>query len=157
MSNLNDLFEDPSAKVEHFENTYARLKSSPDVEPPRRLMFEFEKPHKAAWISRWLAPLTASAAVAFAVVTLTPRPPAQPQIVERVIQQQVSAPAQAVDYQKTIDELRAELNKRDAAQAQEIRRVRGEVAALDNYQRMVERETWQNASQLLAMTTKGQE
>src|SRR5215831_13359658 len=114
MSEMNDLFEDPSAKVEHFRSTYNMLKSSPDVEPPRRIMFEFEKPRQAAWLWRWLAPMAASAAVAFAVVTFTPRLQAPPQIVERVVQQQVSTPAPTpVDYQQQIDELRTELQKRD--------------------------------------------
>src|SRR5581483_2267703 len=101
MSNLNDLFEDPSAKVEHFKSTYAMLKSSPDVEPPRRLMFEFEKPRKASWLWQWMAPMAASAAVAFAVVTFTPRPQAPPQIVKEVVQQQAPAVA-PVNYQQQI-------------------------------------------------------
>src|SRR5690348_3629271 len=95
MADLNELFEDPSAKVEQYKSTYAFLKSSPDVEPPRRMLFEFEKPQTAAWLWRWLAPMAASAAVAFAVVTFTPRPRTPPQIVERVVQQQASAPAPA--------------------------------------------------------------
>ena len=32
-------------QVEQFQTTYAMLKSSPDAEPPRRILFEFEKPH----------------------------------------------------------------------------------------------------------------
>jgi len=153
MSDLNKLFEDPSAKVEHFESTYAMLKSSADVEPPRRIMFEFEKSRPAAWIWRWLAPMAASAAVAFAVVTLTPRPQAPPQIVERVVQQQIPSPAaQPVDYQQIIENLRAELKQRDIAQAKEIQRVRGDIDWLQWNQRAVERANIENASsiQLLA-------
>src|ERR1051326_8908330 len=111
--------------VEQFQTTYAVLKTSPDVEPPRRILFEFEKPRAAGWIWRWLAPMTASAAVAALVVTFTPRPQQPPQIVERVVQQQSSAPqAQAVDYQKTIDDLREEIKQRDAAQARQLQEVR---------------------------------
>jgi hypothetical protein len=148
---------DCRAQVEQFQTTHALLQTSVDVDPPRKIFFEFEKPRAASWIWRWLAPMSASAAVAFAVVSFAPRP--QPQIIERVVQQQPAAAA-PMDYQKVIDELRAEdrlwlageLNKRDEAHAKEIQRVRGEIAYLDAYQRAVERETWQNASsiQLLA-------
>ena len=158
MSDLNDLFEDPSAKVEHFRSTYERLKSSPDVEPPRRLMFEFEKARPTAWIWRWLAPMTASAAVAFAVVMFTPRPQAPPQIVERVVQQQVQAPAPApVNYQQEIDELRAELRARDAAQIKEFQRIRGGMDVLAADQRAIQRENIVNESdiqQLAALRTR---
>ena len=148
MSDLNELFEDQSAKVEQFKSTYARLKSSPDAEPPRRLMFEFEKPQSAAWIWRWLAPMAASAAVAFAVVTLTPRPQAPPQIVERVVQQQNQTPAaQPVDYQQEIQELRAELKARDVAEAKEFKRVRGEMDSMAMDQRLMKRETVLNESE----------
>jgi len=149
-------------QVAQFQSTYAMLKTSPDVEPPRRILFEFEKPVVASWIWRWLAPMAASAAVALAVVHFAPQP--QPQIVERVIQQPAAQPAaQPVDYQKIIDELRAsqevwlanELKKRDSANGQEIRRLHSEVAALDYYQRKIERENWDTARdvQLLAAKT----
>jgi hypothetical protein len=118
MSDLNNLFEDPSAKVEHFESTYAMLKSSPDVEPPRRIMFEFEKPRAAGWLWRWLGPMTASAAVAFAVVTFTPRP---------------QAPPQQADYKELV---------------KEIQRVRGEMDLIEADQRAVQRENIENASNI---------
>ena len=125
MSDLNELFEDPSTKVEHFESTYRMLKSSTDVEPPRRLMFEFEKPRAAGWLWRWLGPMTASAAVAFAVVTFTPRP---------------QAPPQQTDYQQLVKELQ---------------RVRGEMDVIEADQRSVAKENITNASdiqQLAALT-----
>jgi anti-sigma factor RsiW len=115
-------------QVEQFQSTHAMLRTSVDVEPPRRIMLEFEKPRVASWMRRWLAPMAASAAVALAVVTFVPRP--QPQIVE----------------------LANELKKQSAAQEKEILRVRGELALLDSYQRATERETIDNGSsiQLLA-------
>ena len=141
--------------VEQFQMTHAMLKTSRDVEPPRRIMFEFEKPRALPWMWRWLAPMAASAAVAFAVVSLTPRP--APQIVERFVQQPVAAQpvataAEPVDYQKIEAWLSNELKKRDAEQTKELLRVRGELALLNSYQRAVEKETWENASsiQLLA-------
>src|SRR5881394_927167 len=62
-------------QVEQFRSTYAMLKTSPDLEPPRRTVFEFEKPVAPSWIWRWLGPMTASAAVALAVVSFVPRTP----------------------------------------------------------------------------------
>jgi anti-sigma-K factor RskA len=133
-------------QVEQFQTTYAMLKTSPDVEPPRRIMFEFEKPRTTAWIWRWLAPMAASAAVAALVVTFTPRPQQPPQIIERVVREQASAPpAQPVDYKKIIDDLRKELQQRDAGQAKQMQVLRSELAALDYDQRRMEREQWELA------------
>jgi anti-sigma factor RsiW len=142
-------------QVSGFQSTYVMLKSSPDAEPPRRILFEFEKPQRAAWIWRWVGPMTAAAAVAFAVVTLTPRPQLQPQVVERIVQQPVAtavpasaAAPQQVDYQQLIDELRADLKKRDAEHTKEFQRVRGEMALWEAYQLKIERDTDSNASQI---------
>jgi anti-sigma-K factor RskA len=142
-------------QVEQFQTTYAMLKTSPDVEPPRRILFEFEKPRASAWIWRWLAPMAASAAVAALVVTFTPRPQQPPQVIERrVVEQQASAPqAQPVDYQKIIDDFREEIKQRDAAQGRQLQQVRHDVALLDHYQQAVERETWDNASSIQKLAT----
>src|SRR3954470_1205476 len=105
-------------RVEEFQSTYAMLKTSPDHELPRRILFEFEKPRSTSWIYRWLAPMATSAAVALAIVTLAPRPQPQPQIIERVVQQQqASAVPQQVNYQQMIDEIRTELKKQNAEDA----------------------------------------
>jgi len=148
-------------QVEHFRSTYAMLKTSPDLEPLRRTVFEFEKPAAPSWIWRWLGPMTASAAVALAVVTFVPR---TPQIVERVIQQPApQAATQPVDYQRIINELRpaqqawleTELKKRDAAHVAQLQSVRADVASLYVDQKRLERETWENGGsiQLLAART----
>jgi len=50
-----------------------------------------------------------------------------------------------VNYQKVIDDLRAEIKQRDAVQTRDMQQVRGDVAALNYYQRAVERETWELA------------
>jgi len=129
-------------QVEKFRTTFAMLKSSPDVDPPRRILFEFEKPPVMPWLSRWLAPMAASAAVAFAVVHFHPAP--QPQIVERV-RVEVPAPAattptpaasptvQPVDYEKMLGELN-DLRKREATHAIEIQRMRGLVESVARHQ-----------------------
>lgn len=142
-------------QVEQFKSTYAMLKTSPDLEPPRRTIFESEKPVASPWIWRWLGPMAASAAVALAVVSFAPRP--QPQIVERAPQQPaVQATTQPVDYQRIINELRpaeqawleTELKKRDAVHAAELQRVRADVASLYVDQKSLERETWENGGSI---------
>ena len=153
-------------EVEKFQQTHAILKTSLDVEPPQRIVFEVEKPRLVPWMWRWLAPMAASAAVAMAVVTFAPAKT----IVERtVVQQQpaVQPAAQPVDYGEIIKELRiaqeawvvAELNKRDTVQNKEIQRVRGDLALLDSYQRAVWRDTIENAStiQLLAQKSESRD
>jgi hypothetical protein len=162
--------ECPSCRieVEQFQQTHAMLKTSMDVEPPRRIIFEAEKPRMIPWVWRWLAPMAASAAVALMVVQLSPQRP-QLQIVERVVPApQVAVPAsqltaQPIDYQKIINELRdserawlaQELKKRDVMQEQQIQRVRGDLAFMDTYQRATYREMAENAAaiQLLAQRT----
>lgn len=135
-------------QVESFQGTYAMLKASPDTEPPRRVLFEFEKRPTPGWIWRWLAPMATSSAVAVAIVSLSPRP--QPQIIERVVQQQVAAPApaaaQPVNYQQIVDELRAELKKRDVEQAKQFDRVRDEMMFLHRTQQALEKDTDLNSS-----------
>jgi hypothetical protein len=138
---------DCQRQVEQFQTTHAMLRTSVDVEPPRAIMFEFEKPRAVSWMWRWLAPMAASAAVALAVVSLAPRP--QVPIVERVVQQQVAAQpsqvrpvsAEQVDYQKIQEWLTAELNKRDAAREKDVQRVRNEVVELYKTQRVDYRHT----------------
>ena len=98
---------------------------------------------------------------------LAVRPQPQPQIVEHFVPQQqqpvvqsaLSPAAQPVDYQKMINELRAELKARDAAQAKEMQRIHGKVDLLDNYQLAVERDTLDNSRsiQLLAARTDTRE
>ena len=144
-------------QVEKFQSTYAMLKTSPDLDPPRRTVFEFEKPAAASWVWRWLGPMAASAAVALAIVSFAPRP----QIVERVIDQPLpqattQATTQPVDYQRIINELRpaeqawleTELKKRDAAQAAQLQSVRADVASIYLEQQRLQRETWENGGSI---------
>lgn len=148
---------DCRTQVEQFRYTYAVLRTSPDAPPPRSILFEFQKPRTASWLWRWLAPMTASAAVAWAVVNIAPKPAAQPQIVERIVQQPA---AQPVDYQQLLEQLRAsdrvwlanELKKYDAAHATQFQRMRADVDSLAYQQHLIERDQMENARsvQLLA-------
>lgn len=144
-------------QVEQFQSTYTMLKTSPDLNPPRPTVFEFEKTAAPSWIWRWLGPMAASAAVALAVVSFAPRP----RIVERVIQQPApqtttQAATQPVDYQRIINELRpaeqawleTELKKRDAAHTAQLQSVRADVASIYLEQQRLQRETWENGGSI---------
>ena len=144
-------------QVEQFRSTYTMLKTSPDLNPPRPTVFEFEKTAAHSWIWRWLGPMAASAAVALAVVSFAPRP----QIVERVIQQPApqtttQAATQPVDYQRIINELRpaeqawleTELKKRDAEHTAQLQSVRADVASIYLEQQRLQRETWENGGSI---------
>ena len=156
-------------EVESFKRTHAFLKHSPDVEPPRRIIFEAEK-RSFAW--RWVAPLAAAAAIILAVliaapiqvrwqdsqVTIAFREISQnPAPVPDVIREPV---AQPVDYEGIIATVREsqqvwlanELKARDVAHSHEIQRLNGNVAYLESMQRAMYRDTLDNASsiQLLA-------
>lgn len=151
-------------QLEQFEKMHLALRSSPDVEPPRHIVFAPPEP-RAPWaIFDWRvwAPLsTAAAALIIAIFTAispgpalvsvsTPSPAPAPVVVQ----------AQEVDYNRIVDEVRrserawtsGELEKRDQA----IRRLQGELAYYESYQRAVRRETLENASsiQLLAQRTE---
>ena len=65
---------DCRAQVESFQRTHQMLKTSPDLDPPRNIVFEFEKPARrtsgAFW--KWLAPLAATAALALGIAVMAP-------------------------------------------------------------------------------------
>src|ERR1700738_1754774 len=90
MSHVNDriaeyVFEDLSAEemagarkhvaactdckthVEQFQQTHAMLTASPDVDPPRNLVFEFQKPI-ASRLWRWLPAAAVAAVLILAIV-----------------------------------------------------------------------------------------
>lgn len=151
-------------QFEQFERTHHALKALPDVEPPRRIVFDFEKRSvAAAWISRWLGPVAASAAVAFAVVTLVPKQIPQPATPVSILAQQPAGQppaAEPIDYDRIVRELReserawlvAELNRRDAVHQRDLTQIRAEIAYYEDYQRIVLKEAYENAGaiQLLA-------
>ncbi len=149
-------------QVDEFERTHRYLKASPDVEPPRRIIFEAERRVFAPFLWRWAAPMAASAAVAFAVLMAAPKP----QSIERVVVREQPV-VQSVDYQKIIDDLRAsqlewlqaEFRKRGIEESKNLERLRGELAYLESLQRAAYKETVENASsiQLLAQRSERQE
>ena len=88
-----------STKLEGLKRTYAFLQASPDVDPPRPLVFEVEKKRTAnPWVWRWLAP--ALSAVAASIITAM-----------------LMTPASTSNDKEW---LAAELSKRDQAHAAEV-------------------------------------
>ena len=65
---------DCRAQVESFQRTHQMLKTAPDLDPPRNIVFEFEKPARrtsgAFW--KWLAPLAATAALVLGIAVMAP-------------------------------------------------------------------------------------
>jgi hypothetical protein len=153
-------------QYEQFERTHHALKALPELDPPRQIVFGFEKrPLAASWISRWLAPMAASAAVAFAVVTFVPGPATNsPQPSLAVVQPPPAAGVQpvaaTVDYDRIVSELsevqRAwlidEIRKLDLSREREIQRIKAELAYYEDMQRAIWKDTFENAAsiQLLA-------
>jgi anti-sigma factor RsiW len=159
---------DCRGEVEAFRRTRALLRALPDAEPPRRIVFETEKPAVPSWVWRWLSP--AGAAVAASVMTallMTPAAPPAAQPVERIVVERNPA-AQPVDYGRIVSEIRAsqekllaselqkELQKRDAAQTTEIQRLRTELAYLESLQLKIHRENIENASSIQLLAQKSE-
>ena len=151
-------------QVEQFGKLHLSLKSSPDLDPPRRIVFA--PPDRRSWLSvfdwRLAAPAAVAAVLVVAVwISLFPAPPP--------ISIQASAPAPVViqapevDYGRIVNEVRqsertwltGELEKRD----KEIQRLRGELAYYEYFQRTVLKETMENGSsiQLLAQRTESRD
>ena len=147
-------------QVQQFEKTHLFLKTAPDVDPPRRVVFSAPS-HQArqswlAWLD-WRSVAAASAAAAVlagVVIRLAPLPP--PVTVSMPAAAPVVLQSEKVDYARIVSEVRQserawmtrELDKRD----KEIQRLQGELAYYENFQRAVMKETMENASsiQLLA-------
>jgi len=153
-------------QVQLFERTHLALRSLPEAEPPRRVIFA--GPERAArWAVldwRFLAPMaTAVAALVMAVMPASsPAPaPVPVAVTAPVSAAPVVTPAatQTIDYDHIVDQVRQserawfmdQLAKRD----RDIRQLEGQLAYYESYQRTVMKETWENASniQLLAQRT----
>ena len=149
-------------RVKEFQNTYAMLRTTPDVEPPRRIVFETQE-RAEPWFWRWLAP--AASAVAASLLTAlflapgdsnpvqtpvakteqpaTSLPPAQGSAqadVQALVRDAVQQ-AMASERQANSQLLAAELDKRDRGHNLEIQRVRGELAYWESQQRAASRES----------------
>jgi anti-sigma factor RsiW len=156
------------AQVQLFERTHLALKSSPDAELPRHVVFA--PPERATrWAVldwRFLAPM--ATAFAALVVAIMPASSPVPTPAPVAVTAPVSAPvtptaAPAIDYDRIVAQVRQsdrawfqdQLAKRD----KEIRQLEGQLAYYESYQRTVMKETWENASniQLLAQRTSSRD
>jgi hypothetical protein len=125
-------------QVEQFQHIYGMLKASPDVHPPRNIVFEVEKPSvRRLW--RWLTPLAAAALLLITIGLLG------------------SVNVEWRDSQLTIAFGRnipsGEPNQADLAM--EIQRLQGHLAYLDARQQSVERDAIVTAS-TVQLLSRGQ-
>jgi anti-sigma factor RsiW len=154
-------------QVEQFERTRSMLRMSPDAEPPRRIMFEFERP-RAIW--RWLVPAGVAAAVMMAVLIAAPiqiqwrdsqltvafgKMPASVPVVSPVVNSQ-PAP-QPIDYERIIRQVESsertwledELKKHDVEQLRQIRlSLEGNWKYLEAQQQRLEKENAENSANI---------
>jgi hypothetical protein len=175
------------ARVSDFEKIRHTLEELPDVEIPRRVVFV--PSNDSVWSNflspRWLVPMATAAALVLALVLVGPidvdwqesgvviafgevvSPPAS----VPVARQPAITEPQTIDYERIVTELEerqqawleSELVRRvaaiDAANRQEIQRVRANLVYLSDLQRAAGRDTMENSSsiQLLAARTGVQE
>ena len=176
-----DACPDCRKQVEQFQTTHSLLKMAPDREPPRHIVFDFEK-RRSMWT--WLVPAAVAAAVILAVLIATPMqiqwhdsqltitvgagsttpraaltPPLTPPQVTQV------AP-QPIDYDRIANQaagserawLIQELKKRDTEQMKQFRALQGYLAYVESQQQALARDNVENATniQLLAQRSGAQ-
>jgi hypothetical protein len=112
-------------QVDRFQQTLLMLQASPDVDPPRDIVFDFEKP-APSWIWRWLPAGVAVAALLVMTIALAGRVHVQWNDSQLTIAFGEIVPAQT--------DQAAELTT-------EIQRLKGHLAYLEGRQENVERET----------------
>jgi len=119
-------------QVDRFQNTLTMLQAAPDLEPPRNIVFEFEKP-AASRFWRWFPAATALAAVLVMMIALAGRVHMQWHDSQFTVAFGETVPAQT--------DQTAEL-------ATELQRVKGYLALLESRQRAVEQNTMVIASKI---------
>jgi hypothetical protein len=153
-------------QIDQFEKTHLALRSSPDEEPARHIIFG--PTNRRSWLSifDWRLATTASAFAALAIavlVALSPSP--APLAVQVPAPAPVVVQAQTIDYDRIINEVRNEVRQSDRAwiagelqkRDREIQRLQGELAYYESFQRnVIWKETMENGSsiQLLAQRTE---
>ncbi|MBI4474834.1 MAG: hypothetical protein HY646_19335 [Acidobacteria bacterium] len=121
---------DCRTRVEHFQKTHAMLRASPDLDLPRNIVFELEKPSLNRF--RWLTP--AAAAALFVVVIA----------LAGVIHVRWRDSQLTIAFGQIIPP--AENNQ--TALAAEIQRLQGHLAYLEARQQSVERDAIATASRI---------
>jgi hypothetical protein len=153
--------EDCRLRLRQFEKMHIVLRSAPDWDPPRNIVFS--EPQRSAWLSwfDWRPLLTSTAAAALVagiIIRLTPALP--PKTAPTPLAAPAIVEAEKVDYNRIVNEVRQSEREWLAGQLQsrdgEIQRLRAEIAYYDSFQRAVMKETLENGSaiQLLAQRTE---
>ena len=150
-------------QIQQFEKVHLALKASPDMDPPSRIILPLpDRRGRFGWFDwRQLATASAAAALIAGFIAHSPAPaPPAPAAISAPASAPVVVQAEKVDYNRIVNEVQqserswfaGELQKRD----QEIKRLQGELAYYETFQRTVMRETLQNGSaiQLLAQRTE---
>jgi predicted anti-sigma-YlaC factor YlaD len=125
-------------QVERFQQTFLKLKVAPDVELPRNIVFDFERPAKSR-VWRWFPAAAAIAALLLITIALAGR-----------------VHIQWHDSQLTIafGEITAPSTDQDALEV-EIQRLQGHVAYLESRQQVFERDAILTAS-TIELLARGQ-
>jgi hypothetical protein len=167
-------------QVEQFQATHSLLKMAPDTEPPRHIVFEFEK-RRSMWT--WLVPAAVAAAMILAVLiapmqiqwrdsqlTITvgagvtpPQAAVKPAPVPSPVMQ---AAPQPIDYDRIANQVAGserawlieELKKHDTEQMKQFRTLQGYLAYVESQQQALARDNVENAMniQLLAQRSGAQ-
>src|SRR6185369_14600508 len=111
-------------QVERFQKTLTMLQAAPDLEPPRNIVFEFEKP-AANRFWRWFPAMAALAAVLLVTVALVGR-----------VHMQWHDSQLTVAFGQPV----APQADQTAELATELQRVKGYIALLESRQQRVERD-----------------
>jgi hypothetical protein len=128
-------------QVEQFQITHAMLKASPDVEPPRNIVFDFEKP-RVSRVWRWLPAAVAVAALFVMTIALAGRVHVQFRDSQLTV-----AFGQAISPAAETDQ---------ASMLTEIQRLQGTVAYLEARQQSLQRETIATESALQMIAVRSQ-
>jgi len=118
--------DDCRRQVAQLQHTYTILKATPDVEPPRPVIFEFEKPARLSRAWLWLSP--AGAAIAASLLTA-------------ILMRPAPEPAPALD-QVVVE------------QSKEIELLRTQVDYLERLQMAIRRDTMENTTSIQQLAEK---
>jgi hypothetical protein len=113
-------------QVERFQQTLTLLKAAPELEPPRNIVFEFEKP-VARRVWRWFPAAAAIAALVVMTIALANR-----------VHVQWSDSQLTIAFGQTIAPAQTDTT---AALASDVQRMQGRLAYLEGRQQAIERDT----------------
>jgi len=117
-------------QVNRFQQTISMLQTSPVLEPPRNIVFEFQKPARRFW--RWFPAAAAVAAVLLMVITLTGR-----------LHVEWNDSKLTIAFGQTVTTPQPDAS---AELATEIQRMKGHLAYLEDRQQAIETKTMVMAS-----------